>query len=355
MIFDSFFDAVLSNFSHDLAVDLGSENLRIAVKNKGVAVNEPFYAFVERKYKKILFNGHDAKKARGRVSPSQGAVVRPIYAGAIQDFDVALFILKKYIVELHRSYGLIPKIPKPKILFSALSNLSPVEKKALKDVFIMSGARKVVVVPGLLASAIGSGFDLFSNKSVFVVNFGAEITEIGVVSIHGIDFCRVLKVGSRNLNTGIVNFIKLKYGILIGDEMAENIKISIACLHNSFKKPTEKFFVVRGRDMESFFPRSIKISSKEIDETLRATINLIIEQIREIINQVKPELLFDFQDLGIFLTGGGSRLFGLSEVISEELKINSWVVKDPEMVNVKGLLKILEDPRLLERIKKYEK
>lgn len=350
MFVDSIFDSFLSLFSHDLAIDMGSENLRIFVRNKGLAVNEPLVAVVDRKTKKIITSGKEAKKMIGRV-PEHVKVVKPIFEGVIVDFDILSLILKRHIELLHRSYGIIPKIPKPKVLLGVPQDISQVEKKALKDVIKSAGARKVVLISKLQAASIGAGFNFASRKGVLIVDFGATVTEVGIASGSGLIVGKILKIGGRTLTQAIVNFIRLKYGVLLGEEIAEEAKIAIGCLPNTKRQFKERFFVARGRDMESSLPRSIKISASEINETLMGSINIILETIREIIEKSPPEFLADVADLGIILVGGASALQGFPEVIGDAVKTNAWVAKNPELSFVKGMGAALSNDKILKVIK----
>lgn len=346
----SLLDSFLSLFSHDLAIDMGSENLRIFVKNKGLAVNEPLVAVVNRKSKQIITSGKEAKKMVGRV-PEHVKIVKPVFEGVIVDFDTLSLILKRHIELLHRSYGIIPKIPKPKVLLGVPQDISQVEKKALKDVIKSAGARKVVLISRLQAAAVGAGFNFSSKKGVLIVDFGATVTEIGIASGSGLIVSKILKIGGRTLNQAIINFIRLKYGVFLGEEIAEEIKIAIGSLPNTKRQFKEKFFVARGRDMESSLPRSLKISSSEINETLMTSVNIILETIREIIEKSPPEFLADVSDLGIILVGGSSLLQGLPEVIGDTVKTSAWVAKNPELSLIKGMGAALTNDKILRVIK----
>lgn len=346
MFIDSILDSFFSLFSHDLAIDMGSENLRIFVKNKGVAVNEPLLAVIHKKNGKIFATGFEAKKMIGRV-PEHVKVVRPISEGVIVDFNILSSILKTHIETLHKSYGLLPKIPRPKVLVTFTSDISPVEKKAIRDSLFLAGARRVVLISKLQAGAVGAGFDFSSKKGVLIIDFGASTTEIGIASPNGLIFGKVVKIGGRTLNTAIVNFIRLKYGVLVGDEVAEEIKVTAAGIPNTRQKMQEKFVVARGRDMESSLPRSIKISSNEINETLMPQVNLILDSVREIIEKAPPEFLSDVADLGIILIGGASVISGLPESIMDAIKTNVWVAKDPGVAVLKGMGKALTDSKIL--------
>lgn len=350
MFFDSTLDSLLSFFSHDMAIDLGSANLRIFVKNKGIAVNEPMVAVFNKKTGAIIATGIDAKQMIGRV-PSQVELIRPVQGGVISDFDAVVYIIKKHIENLHRSYGLIPKIPKPRVLIGVNSEISEVEKKALIDAVSLAGARRVIPVLKLQAAIIGSGLSFSSKKGVLIVDFGHATTEIGLATGAGIIASKLLKVGGATLNESISNFIRLKYGLLIGEESSEEIKINVGVLLSTKEKPHEKFAVIRGRDMESGLPRSLRISSIEINETLMTPVNFILENIKEIIEKSPPEILGDLADLGLILVGGQSLIPGLADVISDIIKTQAWVIKDPGTVVIRGMSQALIERKSLKKIR----
>lgn len=349
MFFDAAIDSFFSFFSHDIAIDLGSANLRIFVKNKGLAVNEPLVAIRNKKTKAIIATGFEAKQMIGRV-PFQVELVRPVAGGVISDFDVVVSILKKHIEKLHKSYGLIPKIPKPRVLIGVNPEISGVEKKALIDAVKLAGARKVVVVSKLQAAVIGAGLNFSAKRGILIVDFGFSTTQIGVALAGGLIFSKMLNIGGATLDGSISNFVRLKYGLLIGEESAEEIKINVGVLPNAKNLNAEKFAVIRGRDMESGLPRSLRISSNEINETLTPSINFILENLKEAIEKSPPEILGDLADVGLILIGGQSLISGFGDVISDLIKTQAWVPKDPATVVIRGMGKALSDNNLLAKI-----
>lgn len=338
MFFDSLIDSFFSFFSHDIAIDLGSANLRIFVKNKGLAVNEPMVAVVNKKTGVVIATGFEAKQMIGRV-PFQAELIRPVKDGVIFNFDIVVLILKKHIEKLHKSYGLIPKIPKPRVLIGINPEISGVEKKALIDAVKLAGARKVVVVSKLQAATLGAGINFSAKCGVLIVDFGYSTTQIGVSSGGGLICTKMLKIGGKTLDEAISNFVRLKYGLLIGEESAEEIKIN-----------ADKFAVIRGRDMESGLPRSLRVSSNEINETLVSTINFILENLKDVIEKSPPEILGDLADVGLILIGGQSLIQGFAEAVSELIKTQAWVPKDPGSVVIRGMGKALSENSILKKI-----
>lgn len=341
-------DHLLSFFSHDMGFDLGSANLKIFVKNKGVVVNEPIVIARHRKTKKIIAAGFEAKQMIGRVAPSV-EIIHPIKNGVVSDFDVLSYIIKIHVEKLHRSYGLIPKVPKPRVIVPVSSDFSEVERKAAVDVLRAGGARQVILVSKIMTAAAGIGFGV-SKSGAMIVNLGASTTEMGVVSGAGIILSKNMRQGGSQMDEAIVNFIRLKYGVLIGEQSAEAIKIAVGFLPNLKNASFEKFTVVRGRDLESGLPRSLRISSNEISETLMPLVNRIIDQLKEIIEKTPPEFLGDISDAGIALLGKASLTRGLTDLITETTKMRAWVAKDPGLAVVRGAGMGLSNGKMLRKM-----
>ncbi len=342
-------DKILSLFSHDLAVDFGTSSLRILVKNKGVMVNEPNVILRNKKTKSVFCVGKEAKQMIGRVPP-QAESVRPITRGAISDFDAAAYILRHYIEQVHRSYGLIPKIPKPKTIIAVTNSATDVENKAYIDVSQAAGSRKTILVSKPLSAILGMNLSLSSVRSVFMVDIGGGTTEIVLVAKGSVVLSKLLKIGSYSFDEAIANFIRLKYGILIGDQTAEKMKKSIGLLPGAKLNISEKFTVARGRDLESSLPRSVRVSSSEIGETLTPIMNIIIENIKELMEKAPPDFFDEAGDLGIMLIGGGCQISGIPEMITGATRMSAYIAPDPGLTIVRGMQKALQQPGILKKI-----
>lgn len=341
-------DFIFSLLSFDLGIDLGTSNVLVLVSGKGIVVNEPSVVARQKiKNGKIIALGKEAKKMIGK-TPDEIEVIRPLRDGVISDFDATLAMLDYYIRQVHQVPGPIPKIPKPKVVIGIPSGVTEVERKAVGDAVEAAGARKCFLVEEAMAAAVGAGLPVASPKGQLMVDIGGGTSEIAVLSLGGIVIRRCLRMAGDEMDKAVINFVRLKHGLHIGVPTAEEVKMSIGSAASLSK---EKSFVVRGRDMESGLPRSVKLSSIEIREALAPIIQQIITAISEVLEETPPELIADILRHGISLAGGGALLPGLDKSISEKAKMPVWVVDDPQTAVVRGCGKLLEDGKLLERVR----
>lgn len=345
LMFDRFFNL----FTYDIGIDLGTSNTLFLVVGKGVAVREPTVVARNKKTKEIVAVGMEAKKMTGR-TPGQLEVIRPLKDGVISDFDATVSLLSYYIKQLHRTYGLHVKIPRPKIAIGIPTGITEVERKAVQDACLNAGARKAYLVEEPMAAAIGSGLPIFEPAGALIVDIGGGTTELAIISLGGIVINKNLRIAGDEMDETIINFVRLKYSVLIGLPSAESLKIQIGSAMAE-KGKEEKQMIVRGRDLGTGLPRSLRINSSEIREALMPMLNQIISAISDIIEQVPPELLGDLTQKGIFLTGGISLLPGLPQLITEAIKMPCFVVEDPLTAVVRGCGKVLQDEKLLEKVR----
>ena len=339
---------IFSLLSFDLGIDLGTSNLLVLVSGKGIVVNEPSVVARQKiKNGKIIALGKEAKKMTGK-TPEEIEVIRPLRDGVISDFDATLAMLDHYIRQVHQVPGPIPKIPKPKVVIGIPSGVTEVERKAVGDAVMAAGARKCFLVEEAMAAAIGAGLPVASPKGQLMVDVGGGTSEIAVLSLGGVVIRRCLRMAGDEMDKAVINFVRLKHGLYIGVSTAEEVKINIG---SAASLSREKSFVVRGRDMESGLPRSVKLSSVEIREALAPIIQQIIAAVSEVLEETPPELVADVLRHGISLAGGGALLPGLDKSISEKAKMPVWVVDDPQTAVVRGCGKLLEDGKLLERVR----
>jgi len=345
-------DFIFSWFTHDMGIDLGTCNTLVTVLGKGIVIREPSAVARHKKTKEIIAIGKSAKKMIGK-TPALIEVIRPLKDGVIADFDATEAMVTHYIQEVHQSHGLIPKIPKPKVVIGIPSGVTEVERKAVQDVAIMAGARKAYLIEEPMAAAIGIDLPINEPGGILLVDVGAGTSEIAVISLGGIVLQRCLRVAGDEMDEAVVNFMRLKYSILIGEQTAEEIKIQLG---SAFPPPAggsikEKQLVVRGRDLETGLPKSIKIGTAEIREAIAPIIRQIVEEISEVIEETPPELISDIVNRGIVLCGGGAQLAGLDKLIAEETKMPVWIADDPMTAVVRGCGKVLEDESLLKRVR----
>lgn len=338
---------ILGFFSTDLGIDLGTANTLVYIKNKGVVIREPSAVARHKKTKEILAIGTSAKKMLGR-APGNIEVVRPLRDGVIADFDAACSILTYYIKKVHETGGNIPRIPRPHVVVGIPSGVTDVERRAVADAAIDAGARRADLVEEPMAAAIGAGLPVESPEGCFIVDIGGGTSEIAIISLGGIVIGRSLRVAGDEMDEAIINYVKLKYSLLLGQPSAEAVKISIGSAV-SYDKP--KTFVIRGRDLENGLPRSIKLTDGEIREALGPIIHEIITGISDTLEETPPELISDIMERGIYLAGGGSLIYGMDKVIAEATKMPVYVADDPLTCVARGCGKLLENPTLLNKIR----
>jgi rod shape-determining protein MreB len=337
---------ILGLLSEDVAMDLGTANTLVHVRGKGIVIREPSVVARHKKTKEILSIGLGAKKMLGR-APSLIEVVRPLKDGVIADFDATEAMLRFYIRKVHESGGVIPKIPRPKVIIGIPSGVTEVERRAVADASLSAGARQVYLVEEPMAAAIGVGLSIEEPGGNFIVDIGGGTTDIALISMGGVVVGKSVRVAGDEMDEGIVNYCRLKYSLLLGQPTAENIKITIG----SASLGKEKFMVVRGRDLETGLPKSQKIGSEEVREALWPIINEIISNIKGILEEAPPELVSDVMEKGIVVTGGGSQLAGIESAISEATGMPVLVADDPLSSVVKGCGKLLDNDILLRKIK----
>lgn len=343
---DFLFDLV----SHDLAIDLGTANTLVLVKNKGIVIREPSVVARQKKSKEILAIGSKAKRMIGK-TPTAIEAIRPLKDGVIADFDATEAMLSKYIREVHESGSLIPKIPKPRVVIGIPSGVTEVERRAVQDAALGAGARKAYLIEEPMAAAIGISLPIEQPEGVLIIDVGGGTTEIAVISLGGIVIERCLRIAGDEMDEALISFMRLKYSILLGEATAEEIKIQLGTASPPEKGEKEKQMVIRGRDLESGLPKSIRISTNEVREAIAPVIRQIVDVISDVIEETPPELVSDIVARGITLCGGVAQLRGIDRLIAEETKMPVWVAEDPMTAVVRGCGKVLEDEGLLKRVR----
>jgi len=340
-------NGIFGIFSHDVGIDLGTANTLVWVYGKGIVIREPSVVSRHKRTKEVLAIGTSAKKMIGRV-PQTIETIRPLKDGVIADFDAASAMLKYYIKKVHESGTVIPKIPKPRVVIGIPSGVTEVERRAVADAALASGAREAHLIEEPMAAALGAGLAVEEPEGIFIIDIGGGTTEMAVISLGGIVIGKSIRVAGDEMNEAVINYVRLKYSLLLGEPSAEEVKINIGtCV--SLKK--ERQFVVRGRDLESGLPKSIKLTSTEIREALAETVQEIVRNIVNTIEETPPELIGDIMEKGIVMAGGGSLLTGIDSLISDASKMPVVVADDPMTCVVRGCGKILEDKSLLYKIR----
>jgi len=346
-------DRFLGLFSHDIGIDFGTANTLVYVKGKGIMIREPSAVARHKKSKEILAIGLSAKKMVGR-APSSIDVIRPLRDGVIADFDATAAMLSHYIKKVHESGSTLPKIPRPRVVIGIPSGVTEVERRAVADAAIDAGAREAHLIEEPMAAAIGAGLPIEGPEGNFIVDIGGGTSEIAVISLGGIVLGRSARIAGDEMDEAIINYVRLKYSLLLGQPSAEAVKIGIGEAEVSDKKNVskeQKFTVVRGRDLETGLPKSIKLTGEEIREALSPIIQEIITDIVDTLEETPPELTGDIMERGITLAGGGSLINGIDKAIADATKMPVWVADDPLTCVVRGCGKCLEDAGLLKRIR----
>lgn len=326
---------------------MGTANTLVYIKGKGVSIREPSVVARNKKTKEILAIGSSAKKMLGR-APNSIEVIRPLKDGVVADFDATVAILTHYIKKVHETGGNMPRIPRPHVIIGIPSGVTDVERRAVADACLDAGCRRVDLVEEPMAAAIGAGLEVNSPEGNFIVDIGGGTSEIAVISLGGTVIGKSLRVAGDEMDEAIINYVKLKYSLLLGQPSAESIKIAIGSAINMEK---EKSFVIRGRDLENGLPRSVKLTDGEIREALGQIIHEIITGISDTLEETPPELISDIMERGIYLAGGGSLIYGIDKAIADATKMPVYVTEDPLTCVARGCGKLLENPALLERIR----
>jgi len=344
---DAMLNKLFSLLSYDIGIDLGTANTLVYVVGKGIVIREPSAVARNKKTREILAIGSGAKKMVGR-TPASIEAIRPLKDGVIADFDAASAMLTHYIKKVHEGQTLIPKIPRPKVAIGIPSGVTEVERRAVTDAAVSAGAREAYLIEEPMAAAIGAGLLVDDPSGTFIVDIGGGTTEIALISLGGIVINRSVRIAGDEMDEAIINYMRLKYSLLLGQPTAEAVKISIGSASGGDK---ESFFVVRGRDLESGLPKSIKLSSYEVKEALGPIIQEIVTNIKDAIEESPPELVSDIMERGIVLAGGGSLIHGIDKAISDATRMPVVIAEDPLTCVVRGCAALLENPGLLKRIR----
>ncbi|WAA09677.1 rod shape-determining protein [Fervidibacillus albus] len=308
-------------FAKDIGIDLGTANVLIHVKGRGIVLNEPAVVALDKNTNRMLAVGEAARKMVGR-TPGNIIAIRPLKDGVIADFEITEAMLKYFINQLNVK-GFLSK---PRILICCPTNITSVEKKAIRQAAEKSGGKKVYIEEEPKVAAIGAGMDIFQPSGNMVIDIGGGTTDIAVLSMGDIVTSSSIKMAGDKFDLEILHYIKRKYKLLIGERTAEEIKMKIGTV---FKGTRNEEMDIRGRDMVTGLPRTITINSDEIEEALREPIEVVVNAAKNVLERTPPELSADIIDRGIILTGGGALLHGIDILLSEELKVPVLIAENP--------------------------
>jgi rod shape-determining protein MreB and related proteins len=380
------FKNLFSFFSHDIGIDLGTANTLVWVKGKGIVIREPSVVAMHKKTKKIIAIGTEAKRMLGK-TPDPIITIKPLHGGVIADFDATAAMISKYIQQVHEVGRIAPVAwSRPKVVIGIPSAVTEVERRAVWEAALNAGAREAFLIEEPMAAVVGEGVSVFAPTGVMVVDVGGGTTEIAIISLGGIVVSKSLKVAGEDMDQAIIHYIRLRHGLLLGEKTAEDLKIKIGTASSQNQKSSirrvqdrnqggekeegakemqekleekmghapaegEKMAVVRGRDIETGLPKSLRVTEIEIREALSPVLSQIIDGISDVLEEAPPELTSDILEHGILLTGGGALLPGLDHLIVERTHIPVFVSEDPLTSVVRGTGKVLENDELLQRVK----
>jgi len=363
---------LFSFFSHDIGIDLGTANTLVWVRGKGIVIREPSIIALHKKTKKVIALGTEAKKMLGK-TPESIITVKPLRSGVISDFDATSAMISRFVSDVHSMGSPLPlAISRPRVVIGIPSAVTEVQRRAVWEAALSAGAREAFLIEEPMAAAIGEGISVFAPTGKMVVDIGGGTTEIAVISLGGIVVSRSLKIAGDDMDVAIGHYIRLRHGLLLGEKTIEELKIKLGTAYERkirkvVKSKTEepellskikkdedsdnRAAIVRGRDLESGLPKSLKVSEDEVREALAPVISKIIEAVADVLEEAPPELTSDILENGILLTGGGSMLYGMDKLIVDRTHIPVIRADDPLTTVVRGTGKVLEDDALLERVK----
>ena len=363
-----------SLFSHDIGIDLGTANTLVWVKGKGVVIREPSVVALHKKSKKMVAIGTEAKKMIGK-TPASIITVRPLRGGVIADFDATTAMIAYYIQHVHEVGNILPVAwSRPRVVIGIPSSVTEVERRAVWESALSAGAREAFLIEEPMAAAIGENISVFKPTGAMVVDIGGGTTEIAIISLGGIVVSKSLKIAGDEMDLAIIHYIRLRHGLLIGDKTAEDLKMKIGSAyqsklkvqgsrlkvdgdgekeqsHDDQTRHNDKMAVIRGRDIETGLPKSLRVTEIEVREALSPVLSQIIDGIGDVLEEAPPELTGDILEHGILLTGGGSLLLGLDLLIVERTHIPVLRSEDSLTSVVRGTGKVLENDDLLQRVK----
>ncbi len=327
-------------FSKDIGIDLGTANVLIYIKGQGIVLNEPSIVVIDEDTKKPIAVGREAKEMLGR-TPGQVKAIRPMKDGVIADFEITEIMLNNFIRKVNgKSF-----FARPRILICCPSNITQVEKNAIREAAEKTGARKVYLEEEPKVAAIGAGMDISKPSGNMVIDIGGGTTDVAVLSLGGIVNSASIKVAGNVFDSDIIKYIREKYKLLVGEVTAEDIKFKIGTV---FPESRQEKMEVRGRDLVTGLPHTITLTSDEVEEALRESSHIVVNTAKQVLEQTPPELAADIIDKGIVLTGGGAMVDGFDKLLSHELKVPVFLAETPLTCVVEGTGVLLDNIPVLE-------
>jgi len=338
-------DPILGWFSNDLAIDLGTANTVVYAKGKGIVVFEPSVVAVARDARgvdRVRAVGKEAKEMLGR-TPSNIVAIRPMKDGVIADFEVTEAMLRYFIARAHDRKRLV----RPRIVIAVPSGITEVEKRAVREAAVSAGAREVYLIDSPMAAAIGAGLPVTEPSGNMIIDIGGGTTEVAVISLSGIVYANSVRVGGDKMDEAIINYVKRKYNLLVGERSAELIKIKIG---NAFPSDQIETMEIKGRDLVAGVPKTLELKSDEVREALAEPVNTVVETVKMALERTPPELAADIVDKGIVMVGGGSLLRNLDVLLREATGLPVMLAEDPLTAVAIGTGRTLDELPLLKDI-----
>jgi len=338
-------DSLWNIVTLDIGIDLGTANTLVYVTGKGIMINEPSVVAVNKKTKEILAVGGEARQMIGR-TPANVVAVRPLRDGVITDFDTTQAMIRYFIEQVHDLSAKFLKIPRPRVVMGVPSSVTEVERQAVIDAAKSAGARSVYIVEETIAAALGVGLPIEDPCGSMIVDIGGGTTDVAILSLGGVVVDKTVQVAGDEMDQDVMNYVRHKYNLLVGERSAEDVKMSIG---SAYPQKDEKAVILQGRDLVSGLPKSIEITGVEVREALMNSVNQITDAIKEAIEETPPELLSDLLTSGITVAGGGALLRGLDRFWKEKLKLPIHIADDPMTAVACGTAKMLERMDLLQK------
>ncbi len=332
-------DRLLGMFSNDLAIDLGTANTLVYAKGRGIISSEPSVVAVDTVKHRVRAIGKEAKSMLGR-TPGSITAVRPLRDGVIADFEIAEAMLRYFIQKAHNRSTLL----RPRIVISVPSGITEVEKRAVRESALSASAREVYLIEEPMAAAIGAGLPITEPSGNMIIDIGGGTTEVAIISLSGIVYANSVRVGGDKMDEAILNYVKRKYNLLIGERTAERIKIEIG---SAYPSDEQRSMIVKGRDLVAGVPKTLELHSEDIREAIQEPVNAIVEATKIALERTPPELAADIADKGIVLSGGGALLQNLDILLREETGLPIMLAEDPFTAVVMGCGRCLDDASLL--------
>lgn len=335
---------ILGLMSLDIGIDLGTANTLVWVRNRGIVINEPSWVAINKRTREPLAVGAEAREMVGR-TPSNIVAIRPLRDGVISEFEITEAMLKYFIDKVH-DQSFVP-FPRPRVVVGIPSGVTEVEKRAVYDAALSAGAREVHLIEEPMAAAIGAGLPVAESRGSMVVDIGGGTTEVAVFAMGGIVISRSIRVAGDEMDEDIMAYTRSKYNLLIGERMAERVKVRIG---SAYPLDEELTMAVRGRNLITGLPEEADVSSIEIREALAPSVNIIVDTVKDTLDETPPELIADLMDIGVCLAGGGALLRGLANRLVDEVKMHVWVAEDSMTCVARGAGKILEEYESLHKV-----